>query len=27
MAEAVRSSTRGRKWKKNPGDRVGIADF
>jgi len=27
MAEAVRISTRRRKWKKNPGARIGIADF
>jgi hypothetical protein len=27
MAEAVRISTRSRKWKKNPVARIGIAGF
>jgi len=27
LAEAVRISTRSRKWKTNPGARIGIADF
>jgi len=27
MAEAVRISTRPKKWKKHPGARIGIADF
>jgi len=27
MAKAVGFSTQGRKWKKNPGARIGIPDF